>query len=106
MKNKYIGTSIYAVYGDDFIEPITKEHAKIIEKKDGYYLAKNDREETFAAMYLDEAFNNLDFEADIGTDYREFTDEKDADKYFEYLKKQANGEKGAMDYDNRIYKSN
>lgn len=29
-----IRASIYAVYGDDFIEPITKEHAKIIEKKD------------------------------------------------------------------------
>ena len=30
--DKYIGISIYPVYGDDFREPITKEHAKIIEK--------------------------------------------------------------------------
>ena len=32
MEDKYVGTSIYAVYGDDFIEPITKEHAKIKER--------------------------------------------------------------------------
>lgn len=81
-----IGTSIYSVYGDDFIEPITKEHAKIIEKKDGYYLAEDDNGLTFT-VDIDDGFNNLDFAAYIGTDYRVFTDEKDADHYFDYLKK-------------------
>lgn len=80
-----IGTSIYAVYGDDFIEPITKEHGIIKEKKDGYYLAEDDNGIEFS-VDIDDGFNNLDFTADIGTDYRVFTDEKDADKYFEYLK--------------------
>ena len=80
-----IGTSIYTVFGDDFIEPITKEHAKIIEKKDDYYLAEGDDGITFT-VDIDDGFNNLDFTADIGTDYRVFTDEKDADKYYEYLK--------------------
>lgn len=83
-EDKYIGMSIYAVYGDDFIEPITKEHAKIIEKKDDYYLAKDDNGITFT-VDIDDGFNNLDFAADIGTDYRVFTDEDDATRYFEYL---------------------
>lgn len=90
MEDKYIGISIYSVYGDDFIEPITKEHAKIIEKKDGYYLAEDDNGITFT-VDMDDTFNNLDFAADIGTDYRVFTDENDADQYFDYLKRQVNG---------------
>ena len=77
--------SIYAVYGDDRIEPITKEHARIIEEKDGYYLAEDDNGVTFT-VFLDETFNNLDFTSDLGTDYRTFTNEKDANQYFEYLK--------------------
>ena len=85
MENKYIGISIYSVYGDDFIEPITKEHGIIKEKKDGYYLAEDDNGIEFS-VDIDDGFNNLDFTADIGTDYRVFTDEKDANKYFEYLK--------------------
>lgn len=80
-----IGTSIYAVYGDDFIEPITKEHAKIKEKKDDYYLAEDDNGIEFT-VDIDDTFNNLDFDANVGTDYRVFTNEKDADKYFTYLK--------------------
>lgn len=80
----YIGTSIYSVYGDDFIEPITKEHGIIKEKKDGYYLAEDDKGIEFT-VDIDDGFNNLDFAADIGTDYRVFTDEKDADRYFEYF---------------------
>ncbi len=84
MKDKYIGISIYAVYGDDFIEPITKEHGIIKEKKDGYYLAEDDNGIEFS-VDIDETFNNLDFTADIGTDYRVFTDEDDAIRYFEYL---------------------
>lgn len=86
MEDKYIGISIYAVYGDDFIEPITKEHAKIIEKKDDYYLAEDDSGITFT-VDIDDGFNNLDFTADIGTDYRVFTDENDANKYYEFLKR-------------------
>lgn len=86
MEDKYIGMSIYIVYGDDFVEPITKEHAKIIEKKDDYYLAEYDNGIEFT-VDIDDGFNNLDFAADIGTDYRVFTDEKDADRYFEYLNK-------------------
>lgn len=84
MENIYIGMSIYCVYGDDFIEPITKEHAKIIEKKDGYYLAETDNGVELS-VFIDDTFNNLDFAADIGTDYRVFTDEDDATRYFEYL---------------------
>lgn len=80
-----IGISIWSVYGDDFIEPITKEHARITEKKDGYYLAEDDNGIEFT-VDIDDTFNNLDFDADVGTDYRVFTDAKDADKYFEYLK--------------------
>lgn len=87
MEDKYIGVSIFAVYGDDFIEPIRKEHAKIIEKKDGYYLAEYDDGIEFT-VDIDDTFNNLDFKADIGTDYRIFTDENDANQYFDYLKKQ------------------
>lgn len=84
MEDKYIGMSIYAVYGDDFIEPITKEHGIIKEKKDGYYLAENDDGVEFS-VFIDDTFNNLDFTADIGTDYRVFTDEDDATRYFKYL---------------------
>ena len=85
--DKYIGTSIYSVYGDVFIEPITKEHGIIKEKKDGYYLAETDNGVEFS-VFIDETFNNLDFTADIGTDYRVFTDENNANNYFEYLKKE------------------
>ena len=84
MEDKYIGLSIYAVYGDDFIEPITKEHAVIKERKDGYYMAEDDKGIEFT-VDIDDSFNNLDFDADIGTDYRVFTDEDDATRYFEYL---------------------
>ena len=87
---EYIGVSIFAVYGDDFIEPITKEHAKIKEKKDGYYLAEDDDGVTFT-VFIDEGFNNLDFTANIGTSYRIFTDEDNANKYFEYLKEVTHG---------------
>lgn len=87
MEDRYIGASIYVVYGDDFIEPITKEHGIIKEKKDGYYLAEEDDGVT-VTVFIDETFNNLDFTADIGTDYRVFTDENDANNYFEYLKKE------------------
>ena len=80
-----IGTSIYAVFGDNFIEPITKQHGIIKEKKDNYYIAEDDSDIEFT-VFVDDTFNNLDFTADIGTDYRVFTDEKDADKYYEYLK--------------------
>lgn len=80
-----IGMSIYSVYGDDFIEPITKEHGRIIEKKEDYYLAEDDNGRTFT-VFIDETFNNLDFTADIGTDYRVFTNENDANNYFDYLK--------------------
>lgn len=83
--DKYIGISIYPVYGDDFIEPITKEHGIIKEKKDDYYLAEGDDGITFT-VFIDDTFNNLDFAADIGTDYRVFTDENDANKYYEFLK--------------------
>lgn len=93
MEDKYIGLSIYAVYGDDFIEPITKEHAVIKERKDGYYMAEDDKGKEFT-VDIDDSFNNLDFDADIGTDYRVFTDEKDADKYHEYL--QATSVKGLL----------
>lgn len=85
MEDKYIGISIYSVYGDGSIEPITKEHATIKEKKDGYYLAEGDDGVTFT-VFLDETFNNLDFAADIGTDYRIFTAKNDANHYYEYLK--------------------
>lgn len=84
MEDKYIGISIFSVYGDDFIEPVTKEHGIIKEKKEDYYIAETDDGMELTVL-IDETFNNLDFEADIGTDYRVFTDEKDADKYFEYL---------------------
>lgn len=84
MEDKYIGISIYLVYGDDFIEPITKEHGIIKEKKDGYYLAEDDDGVEFS-VFIDDTFNNLDFDADIGTDYRVFTDEEDATRYFKYL---------------------
>lgn len=82
-----IGTSIYAVYGDDFIELITKEHAIIKKKQDGYYLAEGDDGIEFT-VFIDETFNNLDFAADIGTDYRVFTDENDANNYLAYLRKE------------------
>ena len=85
--DKYIGTSIYSVYGDDFIEPITKEHGIIKEKKDGYYIAEDDDGIEFT-VFIDETFNNLDFTADIGTDYRVFTDENDANNYLAYLRKE------------------
>ena len=85
MSDKYIGISIYAVYGDDFIEPVTKEHAIITEKKDSYYLAVNDSGDTFT-VFIDDSFNNNDFSEDIGTDYRVFTDENKANEYFDYLK--------------------
>lgn len=84
MKDKYIGMSIYPVYGDGFIEPITKEHGIIKEKKDGYYLAEDDNGIEFT-VDIDDTFDNLDFAADVGTDYRVFTDENDATRYFEYL---------------------
>lgn len=87
MEDKYIGISIYAVYGDDFIEPITKEHGIIKEKKDGYYLAEDDNGIEFS-VDIDDGFNNLDFTADIGTDYRVFTDENDANNYLAYLRKE------------------
>ena len=80
-----IGTSIYAVFGDDFIEPITKQHGIIKEKKDDYYIAVDDSGIEFT-VFIDDTLNNLDFTAEIGTDYRVFTDENDADKYYEYLK--------------------
>ena len=79
-----IGTSIYAVFGDDYIEPITKQHGIIKEKKDNYYIAVYDDGIEFT-VFVDDSFNNFDFSSDIGTDYRVFTDEKNADKYFEYL---------------------
>lgn len=85
--DKYIGTSIYSVYGDDFIELITKEHGIIKEKKDGYYIAEGDDGIEFT-VFIDETFNNLDFTADIGTDYRVFTDENDANNYLAYLRKE------------------
>lgn len=85
MKDKYVGMPFYAVYGDDLVEPITKEHGIIKEGKDGYYLAENDNGIEFT-VFIDETFNNLDFTADIGTDYRTFTDENDANSYVEYLK--------------------
>ena len=85
MEDKYIGISIYAVYGDDFIEPITKEHGIIKEKKDDYYMAEDDNGIAFT-VFIDDTFDNLDFAADVGTQYRVFTDENDANKYFEYLK--------------------
>lgn len=85
MKDKYIGMSIYEVYGDNFIEPITKEHGKIKEKKDGYYIAENDDGKELS-VFIDETFNNLDFNKEIGTEYRVFKNEKDANKYFKYLK--------------------
>ena len=84
MEDKYIGISIYAVYGDDFIEPITKEHGIVKEKKDDYYLAETDNGVEFS-VFIDDTFNNLDFTADIGTDYRVLTDENNATRYFEYL---------------------
>lgn len=84
MEDKYIGTSIYMVYGDDFIEPITKEHGIIKQKKDGYYLAEDDKGIEFT-VDIDDTFDNLDFAADVGTEYRVFTDENDATRYFEYL---------------------
>lgn len=87
MEDKYIGISIYVVYGDDFIEPITKEHGIIKEKKDGYYLAEDDNGIEFS-VDIDDGFNNLDFTADIGTDYRVFTDENDANNYLAYLRKE------------------
>ena len=86
IEDKYIGVSIYEVYGDDFIEPITKEHGIIKEKKDGYYLARTDNGAE-VTVFTDDTFNNLDFTTDIGTDYRVFTNENDANKYFEFLKK-------------------
>lgn len=90
-----IGTPVYAVYGDDFIEPISKECYKITEKKDGYYLAVND-DGIEITVDIDDTFNNLDFDAYIGTDYRVFTDEENANRYFEYLKNQSNASKGVM----------
>ena len=58
-------------------------------KKDDYYLAEDDNGIEFT-VDIDDTFNNLDFEANVGTDYRVFTDEKDADKYFAYLKSKMN----------------
>ena len=60
--DKYIGISLYPVYGDGFIEPIAKEHGIIKEKKDGYYLAETDNGVEFS-VFIDETFNNLDFTA-------------------------------------------
>lgn len=90
MSDNYIGMSIYAVYGDDFIEPVTKEHAIITEKKDNYYLAKDDNGIEFT-VDMDGTFNNFDFDSYIGTDYRVFTDENKANDYFDYLKKHVRG---------------
>lgn len=86
--DKYIGISIYAVYGDDFIEPITKEHAVIKEKKEDYYMAEDDNGIEFA-VNIDDTFDNLDFAADVGTEYRVFTDESNANSYYEYLIKES-----------------
>lgn len=90
-EKEHIGKSIYEVYGDDFIEPITKEHGKIKEKKDGYYIAEND-DGIEISVFIDETFNNLNFNKDIGTEYRVFTDENEAKKYFKYLKEKGRNE--------------
>lgn len=87
MEDRYIGASIYVVYGDDFIEPITKEHGIIKEKKEDYYMAEDDNGIAFT-VDIDDTFDNLDFAADVGTEYRVFTNEEDASNYYEYLKKE------------------
>lgn len=90
MNDLNIGQVIFAVYGDDFIEPVTIEHARITEKKAGYYLAQDDSGIEFT-VDIDDTFNNMDFDAYIGTDYRVFTDKDNANKYYEYLKKHVRG---------------
>jgi len=91
-EKEHIGKSIYEVYGDDFIEPIKKEHGIIKEKKDGYFIAENDKGIEIS-VFIDETFNNMDFNKDIGTEYRVFTDENDANKYYEYLKSKGKNER-------------